>query len=550
MTHRGLRPSFVFFTLLCISLFLFSWVAPQEVVYASAYTANKAEEETPPGPDRFTTIQVKVTIYEWWLTAWEDNEVHCQAFIEHDGMPTHNEVYDICGSTLYDEWIKKSQSCNFEEYWLCKGFYWQVVGDKTIQRDLVVPLPDAQIWVSLESCEEDETGWCTSESPRLVLTAEEPLPDQSITRIEGMVGTDAFTCDGARCDFLLDATSPQGIKLVFWAYSTFGDTSPAYEAVVRVIRTDDSQRLVQKRFVDVLSTQWIGKPNATCSIAWQSFPPPEGLPTWLSTPATPEGLQSDVSYVYLAGNLIKQGAVNVEACVDGGVYPDGTATACGLDAATLVVSDWQNRFDTLIFDVARKGEVPAQLLKNLFSRESQFWPGVFELRDDIGLGQLTEHGADTTLMWNPAFYDEFCPLVLGAIECASVGYSNLSNANQALLRGALLQSVNATCADCPLGIDLARADYSVDIFARTLLANCEQTGKVVQNVTGKPAGESVSYEDLWRLTLLNYNAGAGCLADAVQAAQANNLELTWKNVADSLLPGCKPAADYVEDISQ
>lgn len=546
MGYRRFRSAFLILALLCFSLFLSLGAAPQEVVYASANLA----DETPTGPDRFTTIQVEVTIYEWWLTAWEDNEVHCQAFIEHDGLPTHNEVYEICGSELYDLWVKKSQACNLEEYWQCKGFYWQVVGERVIQRDLVVPLPDAKVWVSLENCEEDETGWCTSGSPRLVLTAEEPLPEQSITRIQGMVGADPFSCDGARCDFLLAATPPEGIKILFWGASTYGDTSPAFDAIVRVLVTDDGQRLVQKSYVDVLSTQWTGKPNATCSVAWQSFPPPDGVPDWLSSPASPEELQSDLSYVYLAGNLIQQGAVNVDACLDGGVYADGTATPCGVEAAQMAVTEWQNRFDTLIFDSAQRGEVPAQLLKNLFSRESQFWPGVFDLRDDIGLGQLTEHGADTTLMWNPAFYDEFCPMVLGETLCKSSGYANLSKADQSLLRGALLQSVNATCTDCPLGIDLERADYSVDIFARTLLANCEQAGKVVQNVTGKPAGESVSYEDLWRLTLLNYNAGAGCLADAVQVARVNNLELTWKNVADSLLPGCKPAVNYVEDISQ
>lgn len=546
MTYRGYRLPLFLLALFLTGLVALFWAGSYEAAYAVASRA----DDTPSGPDRFTTIQVQVKIYEWWMSAWEDNEVYCQLFIEHDGLPTYDEVYDGCGEDVYNEWIKKSQACDLEEYWLCKGYYWQPISERSITRDLVVPLPDAQVWVSLENCEADETGWCTSDSPRLVLTGEEPLPEESITRIQGMVGADVFSCDGSRCDFLLNETAPQGIKMTFWASSTYGDTSPVYEAIVRVISTDDGQRLIQKRFVDVLSQQWVGKPNATCSIAWQSFPPPDGLPAWLSTPATPEELQSDVSYVYLAGNLIQQGAVNVDACVDGGVYSDGTATPCGVDAARLAVTEWQNRFDTLIFDVARQGEVPAQLLKNLFSRESQFWPGIFNLRDDVGLGQLTEHGADTTLMWNPAFYSEFCPLVLDRSLCASNGYATLSKANQALLRGALLQSVNATCADCPLGIDLERADYSVAIFSRTLLANCEQAGKIVENVTGKPAGESVSYEDLWRFTLLNYNAGAGCLADAVQVARAGDLELNWKNVADSLLPGCKPAVDYVEDISQ
>jgi len=53
--------------------------------------------------------------------------------------------------------------------------------------------------------------------------------------------------------------------------------------------------------------------------------------------------------------------------------------------------------------VAKESGVPAHLLKNMwFAKESQFWPGASS-KTDVGLGQLTEKGADTTLMWNPLF---------------------------------------------------------------------------------------------------------------------------------------------------
>jgi hypothetical protein len=90
--------------------------------------------------------------------------------------------------------------------------------------------------------------------------------------------------------------------------------------------------------------------------------------------------------------------------------------------------------------------------------------------------------------------------------------------HQALLRGALVGSVDARCADCPLGLDLSRADFSVGVFARTMLANCEQAGKIVQDVTGEMPGSVVDYETLWRFTLVNYNAGSGCLAIAINQA--------------------------------
>jgi hypothetical protein len=59
-----------------------------------------------------------------------------------------------------------------------------------------------------------------------------------------------------------------------------------------------------------------------------------------------------------------------------------------------------------------------------------------------------------------------------------------------------------------------------------------------------------SYEDLWKYTLVNYNAGPGCLGDAVEGADGQGLELTWENVS-SFLPGvCAGAIDYVDDISR
>jgi hypothetical protein len=90
------------------------------------------------------------------------------------------------------------------------------------------------------------------------------------------------------------------------------------------------------------------------------------------------------------------------------------ANACGELARSDVIA-WQNRFDDLILEVALETGVPAQLLKRLFAQESQFWPAVFQDNDfDLGLGQLTEDGADTTLLWNFSFFDQFCPLVLSA----------------------------------------------------------------------------------------------------------------------------------------
>jgi hypothetical protein len=110
--------------------------------------------------------------------------------------------------------------------------------------------------------------------------------------------------------------------------------------------------------------------------------------------------------------------------------------------------------------------------------------------------------------------------------------------------------VNATCNDCALGIDLSRADFSIGVFAHSLLASCEQTGQVIYNTVGQSPGEVASYEDLWKFTLVDYNAGAGCLSLAVDAAWTAEQQLTWDTVSSHLTDVCAPARDYVNDISQ
>jgi hypothetical protein len=219
-----------------------------------------------------------------------------------------------------------------------------------------------------------------------------------------------------------------------------------------------------------------------------------------------------------------------------------------METARAAVTDWQNQFDGLILNVAKNSGVPANLLKNLFAKESQFWPGT-DFKSDVGLGQLTEQGADTALMWNPPFFYQFCPLVMDSSNCKK-GYLGLDDKQQEYARLALISSVNANCENCPLGIDIDRANFSISVFAQTMLANCGQAGQLVKNFTGTAAGKSTSYEDLWKLTLVNYNAGPGCLGDALDATTTANQSLTWENVSTHFSPACAATVDYVNTISQ
>jgi hypothetical protein len=301
-------------------------------------------------------------------------------------------------------------------------------------------------------------------------------------------------------------------------------------------------------YADVLSSQWVGVPIASCVATWGTLPPVGGPPAWLSTPPQSEELGTDISYTHLAEQLIRAGGVDVSACPYGGLPPEGGVSTCGLEAAREAVRSWQNQFDSIIVNVGRDTGVPARLLKNMFASESQFWPG-FTDREHMGLGQLTEKGADTALLWNPPFFRQFCPLVMDSSECGK-GYLHLSEEQQAYVRLALIDAINSTCETCPLGIDLERANFSVGVFAHAMLANCEQAGQLVENITGGPAGNAASYEDLWKFTLANYNAGPGCIGNALDATQGESLPLTWENVSMRLEPACQGAIPYVEQISR
>jgi hypothetical protein len=83
------------------------------------------------------------------------------------------------------------------------------------------------------------------------------------------------------------------------------------------------------------------------------------------------------------------------------------------------------------------------------------------------------------------------------------------------------------------------------------LANCEQAGKIVENVTGDKPGLTTDFETMWKFTLVNYNAGSGCLSDAVTNAYDPSIDQTvsWDNVAANLNLFCPGAVDYVNDIS-
>ena len=483
------------------------------------------------------------------MIRWGETDVECEIEVDHEGLPTPGDVYVDCGEGLYEKWVDQ-KPCTELDIRLCNGFYMVLIDSEPAQKQISTKLQAPVVQVTLENCNPintSSTSICEID-PVLVLTGIEPLPGYSIIGIEGLYGQQPFNC-GPVCRLRLPVTQEEILTLQFWAYSDYGDSSQVFEAQIRVATRDEGNPDQPFYwYVDVLSSQWAGLPVATCVDAWGVLPPVGGPPEWLSTPTQSETLGTQVPYNYLAANLIRQRAVDASTCADGGLLPDGGASACGMEVARDAVNGWQNQFDGIILNVANETSVPAHLLKNLFAIESQFWPG--NSRNDIGLGQLTEHGADTALMWNPPFVKQFCPLVMDAETCGK-GYLYMGEENRSYLRLALINSVNATCENCPLGIDLNRANFSVGVFAHALMANCEQASQVVWNYNGEktPSQLGISYEDMWKFTLINYNAGGGCLATAFELASDEDAPLTFEGISPDLEPACQGAIDYVNQIS-
>jgi len=535
--------------LLLLTLGLFLALAGS--AFASYSQGVAAPSYVPPGPDRFSVVTVEYTKYFWWLLEWDGNGTPiCKVEVDHEGVPTPGDVYVDCGEEIYDVWVEQKPCAEFDIR-LCEGVYVVLIGSEPATKEISTQLAAPVIQVTLENCSPvytSSTSICETD-PILVLTGLEPIPGYTITGIEGLYETQPFNC-AAICRLRLPVTDEDGFIIQFWAYSSYGDSSEVFDALVRVAQTDQGNPDQSSWYVDVLSDQWVGVPLASCVADWGILPPIGGPAGWLSTPTQSESLGTDIPYSYLAANLIRAGVVDASSCADGGMLsePFEGASACGMDVARIAVTEWQNQFDELILNVAKDSGVPAHLLKNLFAKESQFWPGA-SLKSDVGLGQLTEQGADTTLMWNPPFFYQFCPLVMDSNECKK-GYLGLDEEQKEYARLALISAVNANCEDCPLGIDIERANFSITVFAQTLLANCGQAGQLVKNFTGGAAGKSATYEDLWKLTLVNYNAGPGCLGDALDATTIAKQELTWENISTHFSPACEAAVGYVNDISK
>jgi predicted CXXCH cytochrome family protein len=265
---------------------------------------------------------------------------------------------------------------------------------------------------------------------------------------------------------------------------------------------------------------------------------------WLAFPPQASDLASVRSLALLAGQFINHGLVDASSCSDGGLMKSGGASPCGEDMARNAVIIWQNQFDDEILRVAKANDIPPFVLKNIFIKESQFWPETYQnpvYGGEYGLGHLTEMGADTLLRWNTSFYKELCSQNFNETVCKKP-YVFQDHAIQAGLKGVLLTSINADCFTCAGGVDLNKARNSISVVAAMLVAD---RNHVRWLVNGFSSAGKLSVENTMRFTLISYNVGPGCFTSAFYGTRGKGNPLSWKDVSKSLVGPCEAVVDYV-----
>jgi hypothetical protein len=276
-----------------------------------------------------------------------------------------------------------------------------------------------------------------------------------------------------------------------------------------------------------LSTAWVNIPaskirNAPDQVMSACFNrmniPIEDL-HWVIIPESADELHTEANYFFLAGQLIKNKVVDASTCPSGGLALNDYANACGMAVTKPAVIFIQNMLNEPILQAWKDVGVPPVLLKQLIRTESQFWPSQYKITH-FGFGHITDIGMRNVLDWNPDLYTTFCSGAVGGTCGTKEGVAYQ-----------ILSSLDTTCKTCEYGIDPIAAKRSVAILAQVLMGYCYQTEQLIYNATGWNPILAVDYATIWKLTLMNYNAGPGCVYEAVKDAfKTTNGPIRWPDI--------------------
>lgn len=488
---------------------------------------------------RTEEIEITVTQYVWDLYLKSTRALVCTATIEHEGTPTYYETLSFCPLSIF-EWavtpeptavtgagtptpVASTAGQLIDEASLFRYYRWEYKEAFQVTRKVVLNAPDIVVYLAAP------VGYV--KEPYVIISAYEPLTTSKIVRINGIINERSqFTCSGSRCEVPLNQDS----SIEYWAESSNGEISAHKTGTARYSLSEEGYR------VTLEATTAVNEWTDACALKFGIDTP--GNIRWAQMPITPAELNTFKTLHFLTGKLIVTGQVDVSACAGGGLLENGAPNSCAIETARPTVNAWQNQFDPAIWNTSLKDGVPARLLKTIIELESQYWPGGEQnYLYEYGLAQINYLGVDTALRWDSVLFDMVCDPE--QYNCAG-GYTALSGAEKAQLKAVVLSMLDTTCIDCAKSINLDNAAQSIAILSRVLLANCEQTRYIQTSVTSN----APSYEDMWKLTLVSYHSGFGCLLTALRETQAGNEPMDWQHISTHL--ACPGAKTYIETLWQ
>lgn len=371
------------------------------------------------------------------------------------------------------------------------------------------------------------------EKPYVILSGYQSYPaEPGNISLSGMVRDKSFYCASSPCSVEFSESG----TIQFRAKNSKGDLSEEKQASILITKLTDGYS------VTVLTLGQFVIFSDACATIWTIND--ETPPAWSYFPQDPGLLNTEKTLHNLAAKLITSGIVDTKNCPNGG-WENNAPNACGLTSVKDQMTYWQNRYDYNIWLTGRNEHIPPVILKTLIEVESQFWPISQRLfLDELGLGQVNQLGIDVLLRTNPEIYRMVCSNSL--FRCDQP-YTGLSALERALIRGTLVQSLDATCPSCLYGMDLNKASQSISLIGKVLYANCVQTNEILMLNNA-----DASYEDRWKFTLVSYHSGFGCLQNAIARSvqkldeidpQSLNI-LDWKMVSNNL--DCSGSSFYVD----
>ena len=344
--------------------------------------------------------------------------------------------------------------------------------------------------------------------------------------IQGNLYDQAFSCSSTPCRLPIKTNS----VITFQALTDSGLSSNIVQANINVVQSGNQYQ------VSIEAVTQFSVFSDFCSGIWGS--PSSNTLSWGNFFQIPSRLNTGKNLHLLASRLISFGIVDAKECPNGGVDVTGAPNACGMEKAYPALVEWQNQFDFNIWSASRDIHIPPKLIKTLIEIESQFWPSNERLfLDEIGLGQMNQLGMDVVLRNNPDLYFKLCPTVLGNCDRS---YNMLPQELQAMIRGALIESVNASCPSCAYGLDFVKAKQSINLLSLVLKSNCQQTKAIVDSVDA-----TAELEDYWKFTIATYHSGLGCVQSAIEKASLTSKVLDWESVSKNL--ACYGGKAYVDN---